>query len=248
MERGGIHWSWYAGQPTYFGYFRRGGDGKDVKWIKGPERSATHMMGGFDDGKRLYVDVEMSLSNPFPFMPMRDGSRWDPVRGASHITRLSVDVSQKNPDRLPDRDAVSRITSARCRGRTIATTPCPIATASCPAPDPNPADPAKRPASCYARFDLQNRSSKLYRAPEGAQLAEACFAPKSKNAPEGVGYLMGVASYAAQNGRCDLVILDAERVDEGPIATVKLPTRIVGQIHGWWVPGDDDPEEGLISR
>ena len=107
VKRGGIHWSWYSGQPTYFGYFRRGGDGKDVKWIKGPERSATHMMGGFDDGKRLYVDVEMSLSNPFPFMPMRDGSRWDPVRGASHITRLSADVSQKNPDRLPDRNAVS---------------------------------------------------------------------------------------------------------------------------------------------
>ncbi len=72
IARGGIHWSWYSGQPTYFGYFRRGGDGKDIKWIKGPERSATHMMGGFDDGKRLYVDVEMSLSNPFPFMPMMD--------------------------------------------------------------------------------------------------------------------------------------------------------------------------------
>jgi carotenoid cleavage dioxygenase len=66
IARGGIHWSWYSGQPTYFGYFRRGGDGKDIKWIKGPERSATHMMGGFDDGKRLYADVEMSLSNPFP--------------------------------------------------------------------------------------------------------------------------------------------------------------------------------------
>ena len=97
MARGGIHWSWYPGQPTYFGYFRRGGDGKDVKWIKGPERSATHMMGCFDDGKKLYVDVEMSMSNPFPFMPMRDGSRWDPVRGASHITRLSVDLSKKTP-------------------------------------------------------------------------------------------------------------------------------------------------------
>jgi hypothetical protein len=24
---------------------------------------------------------------------------------------------------------------------------------------------------------------------------------------------------------------------------VKLPTRIVGQIHGWWVPGDAIPKK-----
>lgn len=242
IARGGIHWSWYSGQPTYFGYFRRGGDGKDIKWIKGPERSATHMMGGFDDGKRLYVDVEMSLSNPFPFMPMRDGSKWDPVRGASHITRLSADVSKKNPKDYQIETLYPNHIGALPRQDDRYNT-VPYRYGFLPCPDPNPADPAKRPASCYARFDLQNRSSKLFRAPEGAQLAEACFAPKSANAPEGVGYLMGVASYAAQNGRCDLVILDAERVDEGPIATVKLPTRIAGQIHGWWVPGAAIPKK-----
>jgi carotenoid cleavage dioxygenase len=62
-------------------------------------------------------------------------------------------------------------------------------------------------------------------------------------APEGAGYLMAVASYAAENGRNDLVILDAERVEQGPIATVKLPTKIVGQVHGWWVPGDQIPKK-----
>ena len=59
---------------------------------------------------------------------------------------------------------------------------------------------------------------------------------------------MGVASYAAENGRADLVILDAEHIDQGPIATVKLPTRIVGQIHGWWVPADAIPKQGLNHR
>jgi carotenoid cleavage dioxygenase-like enzyme len=241
VQRGGIHWSWYPGQPTYFGYFRRGGDGKDIKWIKGPERSATHVMGCYDDGKKLVIDVEMSLSNPFPFMPMRDGSRWDPVRGASHITRLSVDLTKKTPKdysietlypnhvgALPRQD--DRYNTVHYRYGFL------------PCPDPDPKDRSKRPAACYARFDLQDRSSKLYRAPEGASLGEACFAPRSKTAPEGSGYLMGVASYAAEGGRAELVILDAEHVDQGPVATVKLPTRIVGQIHGWWVPGDQIPK------
>jgi carotenoid cleavage dioxygenase len=93
MDRGGIHWSWDGTKPTYFGFVRRGGDGKDVRWIEGPTRSATHVMGAFDNAEQLIVDVEMSMSNPFPFMPMHDGSRWDPVAGSSHITRLTVDLA-----------------------------------------------------------------------------------------------------------------------------------------------------------
>ncbi len=243
MKRGGIHWSWYPGQPTYFGYFRRGGDGKDIKWIKGPERSATHVMGCFDDGNNLFVDVEMSLSNPFPFMPMRDGSRWDPVRGASRITRLSADVSKKSAKdygiEILYQNHLGALPRQDDRYNTV-----PYRIGFLPCPDPDPKDANKRPSSCYARFDHATRKTQLYRAPEGATLAEACFAPRSANAPEGSGYLVGVASYAAENGRCDLVVLDAEHLDNGPVATVKLPTKVVGQIHGWWVPRAQMPKKG----
>jgi carotenoid cleavage dioxygenase len=44
-----------------------------------------------------------------------------------------------------------------------------------------------------------------------------------------------------EGGRSDLLVFDAERLADGPIATVKLPTRVVGQIHGWWVPGEQLP-------
>jgi carotenoid cleavage dioxygenase-like enzyme len=235
MKRGGIHWSWNPGQPTYFGFFRRGGDGKDIRWIKGPERSATHVMGAFDDGKKLIVDVEMSLSNPFPFMPMRDGSRWDPVKGASRITRLSADVSRKTPKEYGIETLYQHHLGALPRQDDRYNT-VPYRIGFLPCPDPDPKDPNKRPSACWARFDHQTRATQLYRAEEGATLAEACFAPRSRDAPEGSGYLMGVASHGPQGGRADLVILDAEHLDQGPVATVRLPTRICGQIHGWWVP------------
>jgi carotenoid cleavage dioxygenase len=109
-----------------------------------------------------------------------------------------------------------------------------------PCPDPN-AKPGTGGA-CYARFDHQNRTSTLFNAGVDSSLAECCFAPKNANAPEGAGYLMGVATRNAEAGRGDLVILDAEHLADGPVATVHLPMRAIGQIHGWWVPEAQLPQ------
>jgi carotenoid cleavage dioxygenase len=232
MKGGGPHWSWDSTKPTYFGFVRRGGDGKDVRWIQGPTRSATHVMGAFDDGDKLIVDVEMSMSNPFPFMPMRDGSRWDPIAGSSHMTRLTVDLSKRRPSAygieqmyphvgaLPRQD--DRYNTEHYRYGFL------------PCPDPNAAPGTG--GACYARFDHQTRASTLFNAGTESSLAECCFAPRSASAPEASGYLLGVATRNSEGGRADLVILDAEHLGDGPVAVVHLPMRAVGQIHGWWVP------------
>jgi carotenoid cleavage dioxygenase len=238
MQRGGIHWSWDGSKPTYFGVMRRGGDGSDIRWFKGPERSATHVMGAFEDGEKIYVDMEMSAYNPFPFMPMRDGVRWDPVKGASHITRLSVDLSDKSLTSYSMEPLYPHVGALPRQDDRYHTVPYRIGFLPCP--DPTPA--AGKPANAgYARFDNQTRATQFFDAGPGTLLAEACFAPRSKNAPEGHGYLMGVATRQHENGRCDLIILDAEHLDAGPVATVRLPGRIAGQIHGWWTAEEQLP-------
>jgi len=235
IASGGIHWSWDSSKPTYFGVMRRGGDGKDIKWFKGPERCSTHVMGAWSDGDKVYYDCEMSAYNPFPFMPMRDGQKWDPVKGSSRITRVSVDVSKKNVKDYKMEVLYPNHLGALPRQDDRYNT-VPYRYGYLPCPDPNPQDPSKRPSACWARFDQQTRKATVFNAGPGTTLAEVVFAPKSKNAPEGVGYLIGVATRNAEAGRADLLILDAEKPEDGPIATVKLPIRAAPQIHGWWVP------------
>jgi carotenoid cleavage dioxygenase-like enzyme len=235
LKSGGIHWSWYAGQPTWFGVMRRGGDGKDLRWFKGPERSSTHVMGAFSDGEHVYVDVEMSQYNPFPFMPMRDGTRWDPVKGASQITRLSADLSKKSVKDYKMEVLYPGFFGALPRQDDRYNTQ-PYRYGYLPCPDPDPKDKSKRPSACWVRFDHQTRKAQIFNSGEGTALNEVVFAPKSKTSPEGVGYLMGVANRNLEHGRSDLIILDAERPEAGPVATVRLPIRAVSQIHGWWVP------------
>jgi len=58
---------------------RRGGDGSDMRWVKGPTRGNFHVMGGFDDGQRLYMDLCLSGGQLLPFMPHRDGTSFDPA-------------------------------------------------------------------------------------------------------------------------------------------------------------------------
>src|SRR5688572_3266194 len=232
MDKGGIHWSWDGTKPTYFALVRRGRDGKDVRCTQGPTRRPTHVIGASQHATHLVVDVEMSMSNPFPFMPMRDGSRWDPVAGTSHITRLTVDLKGRRASAYGIEQMYPHVGALPRQDDRYNTVPYRYGFLGCP--DPNAAPGTG--GACYARFDHQNRSSTLFNAGTETSLAENCFAPNSKDAPEGAGYLMGLATRLSEGGRSDLVILDAERLQDGPVATVHLPMRAPGQVHGWWVP------------
>lgn len=238
LARGGIHWSWDGTRPTYFGAFRRDGDGSDIRWFNGPTRSATHVMGAFDDAGKIYVDVEMSEGNPFPFMPSKDGSPWNPATGTSYITRLSADLSNSaisdyGMERLaPWTGALPRQDD---RYNTVPYRYGYLGTRDISAANPREANAG------YVRFDHATGTQAFWNAGAGTSLAECCFAPKAGGA-EGEGWLLGVATRQNEDGRGDLVILDAQRVEDGPLAVVKLPVRAIGQIHGWFVPKAQLPQ------
>jgi carotenoid cleavage dioxygenase len=37
----------------------------------------------------------------------------------------------------------------------------------------------------------------------------------------------------------DVLVLEAEHIDKGPIARIKMPFRLRNQVHGNWVPMED---------
>ncbi len=236
MKRGGIHWSWDKDKKSFLGVLRRHGDGRDLRWIEGPARGGSHTLGAFEDGGRLYFDREITPGNPYPVIPNKDGSPHDPAAGTSHLHRLSVSLNGRN-DGYGIEKMYPLITPLPRQDDRYNTVPYRYGFMGCP----DPADPVRWKAGCYARVDHQTRRYRLWKAPPTVSLGEPVFAPSRIDAGEGVGYLLGVAWHLDQNLRADLLIFDAEHIAEGPIATVHLPVQASPQIHGWWVREDQYP-------
>jgi len=239
MQQGRIHFSWESGLPTWLGVMRRDGDGSDLRWFKGPERCATHTMGCFSDGERVFIDMDMGLKNQFPFIPNKDGTPYDPVAAQGRVTRLSVDLAQASRPGYelevlyPHSGVLSRQDD---RYHTIPYSCGFMRCLDAALPlDPRLAQAPFRPYNTWTRFEHAQRRTQSWFAGPDSGVQECCFVPRSPGAPEGDGYLIGVVDRMIE-ARSDLVILDAQRLAEGPLATVRMPFRILSQIHGWWVP------------
>ncbi len=236
MKRGGIHWSWDKDKKTFLGCMRRYGDGTDLRWIEGPPRGGSHTLGAFEDDGKLYFDREITAANPYPVIPNKDGAPYDQAAGTSYLHRLSVNLNGKNSGYGIEKlyPLIAPLPRQDDRYNTM---PYRYGFMGCP----DPADPVRWKAACYARVDHQTRSYQLWKAPATVSLGEPLFAPNRVNAPEGEGYLLGVAWHLEQNLRADLLIFDAEHLEDGPMATVRLPVQASPQIHGWWVREDQYP-------
>ena len=92
----------------------------------------------------------------------------------------------------------------------------------------------------YQRVDVNGGKPGIFYVGPVQSLQESCFVPRKGSTAEGDGYLLGIASnYESRTS--DLVIVDAQRMEEGAIATVKLPFRLRGGTHTNWVPAAQLP-------
>jgi carotenoid cleavage dioxygenase len=232
IKHGGPHFAWDSTLPSWLGFMRRGGDGSDLRWFKGPGYMATHSMGAWNEGEKIYFDVDGADSNQFPFFPQLH-EQFDPVKSAGRVMRYSVNLGNKKATNFEIENMYDGVAGALSRqDDRYHTVPYRYGFLLS-------SDPAV--GSRWAMFDHMTRTAKFFTLGKEVGLAEMCFVPRRKGAPEGDGYLIGVASHPREGGRADLVLVDTQHLEDGPIASVKLPYRIAGQIHGFWVPGDQLP-------
>ncbi len=68
-------------------------------------------------------------------------------------------------------------------------------------------------------------------------VGEPVFAPRVGGTDEGDGYVIMLA-YHQPTDKSELMVFQASAIDDGPVATAKVPVRIPAGFHGSWVaPG-----------
>lgn len=246
MKAGNVMWGWDPSAPTYVAILPRDGEGKDVRWFKGPTRAAVHLLTAETVGNKVIVETPVSDGNPFPFFPQMDGSPWNPKLAVTTLRRWTFDLSSKKdtweeeivfpnaPGALPRID--DRFYGLPYRYGFMG-----YADPSRPFDEKRAGNVGGRVTNVYGRFDLRTgRIVGNYFVGEVGSLQECQFIPRSRNAPEGDGWLIGVASNYAEM-HSELVIADAQRLDEGDVARIRLPFRLNSQVHGWWANADQLP-------
>jgi carotenoid cleavage dioxygenase len=233
LERRMPHFGFDTTLPVYIGVLPRRGDGKDIRWFKGPNLFASHVMNAFNDGPKIYFDTPVAKNNMFPFFPDVHGKPFNPMEAQSRLTRWSMDMESNDDSfqqerlielvgefpRIDDRYA----TQAYRHGYLLVSDP------------EKPAEFGRAGLfmNTLAHVDLATGKQQTWWCGPVSSLQEPCFIPKSKDAAEGEGYLVALAN-RLKEVRSDLLVFEAQRLDEGPIATVRLPLRLRPGLHGNW--------------
>jgi carotenoid cleavage dioxygenase len=243
LHSGKVHWGFDPRQPTHLAVIPRGGRTEDVRWFDAPRHAMIHTINATEEDGRIVLDAPVSDSNPFPFFPAIDGSPWDPQGGKATVRRWTIDLASDG------REVREEVLFPEQRGGGLARmddrfTGQPFRYSYMGITDPGqPFDreragpPPPGLTNCYVRFDHVTGETESFFAGETRTLQEPCFVPRSAEAAEGDGWLIGVASNLADM-HSELLVVDAQELGRGAVARVRLPFRLHSQVHGNWVPDD----------
>jgi carotenoid cleavage dioxygenase len=226
MVMGGasLPYRWMPAHGARVGVLPRDGSGDDVRWCEVDPCFVFHPLNAYDTGegdeRRIVVDLvvhpsmfETDLLGPNEGPPVLERWTIDPARGS--VDRVVIDERPQEFPR-PDERFVGR---PHRFGWSAAFTP----TASGPT------------LGSILHHDLAGGPVIEWSPGPGRAAQEAVFVPESADGAEGEGWLM---SYVHDSGRdgADVVILRADDMAAGPVATIHLPVRVPFGFHGNWVP------------
>lgn len=244
LRRGGIIFQWDSKVDQVYVVIPRDGEAKDIRFFRAPNAFPGHVINAFDEGGKVYLDLPVVNDNAFWFFPDADGRHPDPSTLRTRVLRWCFDMSSKSD--VARAEVISEMAAEfphvddRYAGR-------PYRYAFMQATDPTKPYNADKAGPIMGFFfntlltmDMTTGKTKSWFAGDTSSTQEPVFVPRRADAPEGDGYVMGIINRRAEH-RSDLVILDAQRMDEGPIATVKIPVRLKYGIHGNWVPSTTFP-------
>lgn len=241
MKAGGPHWIHHADVPAWVGVLPRGGSAEDLVWIKGPLGvHSFHVLNAFEQDGAIHIDQCLFNTNFFDFVKGPSGIEGE-VEGA--LTRWSLDLANLQAG-LTERPfgplCEMPIVPAADVGRTtrrgwyLTVDPAKITFLA--------NGPGEVVFNCLQKVSFTDgqpdpQVASFSHGP-GTGFNEPVHVP-ARDPAHGGWLLMMVDRVVAENHFAQEVwILEADAIEQGPIAKVFMPFATCEQVHGAWVGRD----------
>ena len=221
LKAGEPMWEWDGSLPTMVGILPRDGEAKDVRWFKGPSRNTLHFLNATDRGNKVTMELPTSSGERDPSQIRR----WTFDLG-SKSDAFQEEVVSTTPGFLPRMD--DRYLSLDYRYAFISSrVPAPIRTPR--------RTPMMSGTQVVQRLDVRTGDIKQCAIEARLRCRRPASCPARIRKSEGDGYVMTIASNF-DTMSSDLIITDAQHLEDGVVATVKLPFRLRSGTHTNWFP------------
>jgi len=215
----------FAWEPEVGGHLaviRRDQGVASLRWIPAPAGYVFHTMNAFERDGAIVADVMRYASAPL--FPNADGTkgenaaanlvRWTIDLDAGAVTEADLDDTPGEFPRFDERFAGMAYRHGWFVGQSL--------------------KPGDFRSNIVAHVDLVAGTRKTWTVPQGDAISEAVFTHAGPDAAEGEGWLTAVI-YRQADDVSEFVVFDAQAVENGPIASAKLPRRVPFGFHGQWV-------------
>jgi carotenoid cleavage dioxygenase len=236
LRQGLPHFGFDTTMPVYLGVLPRTGGTKDVRWFKTGNLFASHVLNAFNEGPKIYFDIPVAKNNMFPFFPDVHGAPFDPVGGHSRLTRWTIDMASKGDAFAKSEQLFELVGEFPRIDDRYATVPHRHGyLLVCDETQPAQFGRVGLFMNTLGHVDIATRKTKTWWCGPTSSLQEPAFLPRHAKAPEGEGYIVMLCNRLDAN-LSDLLLFDAQHVDEGPIGTIHLPLRVRPGVHGNFHP------------
>ena len=243
LKAGKPHFGFDTSLPSYLAVMPRkpGTTAADIRWYKGPSCFAGHVMNAWQEGTVIQLDMPVAKNNMMPFFPDINDAPFDPVAGATHLTRWTVDLSQNEEEyqstRLSDMIGEFPRLDDRMIGQKYRYGWMVVIDPSQPV-EIKGGSAGGHVMNTLGMVDLATGTEQKWWCGPVSSIQEPCFVPRSPDAPEGDGWIVMVCN-RLETHSSDLLVFDATEIAKGPIATINIPVRLRFGLHGNWANATD---------
>lgn len=234
IKAGGHHWIFEQDKESFIGIMPRDGSVKHMRWFRGPARSSFHFMNAYSEGNRVHMYFGVSKAPPFPFMQKASGIDLHPSQVRIGFVRWTFDLNK--PGDQFEEEIIGPSGDMPRVAQKDHMTDFDIGYYQTYDPQNGPpliAGPVGAGFNTILRMEVKTGKYKALSLGTGTTVQEHIHIPSK--VPGHEGYLAFVVDLHDQH-LSEVAVVEAEHIEKGPIARIKIPFRLRVQVHGTWVP------------